>query len=105
MAVLGVVDGIQEDAALGGLREDLGVGAAVVRGGDGEKGFLQVARLVPAADKGQPAPAGELLEARSGGVGDDGDLRPGVQQALDLVLRHRPAADDHAAASLKLESY
>lgn len=104
MAVPHVVYGVDEDASLLALLEDLDVDGGVVGGGNGEEGSVQVAVGIGPPHQLDDAVTGELVEALGGALGDHHHRPSGVEQSPALVLGHRTAPDHHAPATLDVES-
>ena len=98
-----VVDGVADDAFLGGFGEDGTIDCRVVGGGDDEEGIVEVAVFVWALEQRYLAIGGEFGDYRVSLRGDDGDAGVGGAERRDLRLGQMACADDDAWATGEFE--
>jgi hypothetical protein len=101
VAVIDIVDRVDEDAARVGLAV-YGAGDRFRHGGDHESRAVQIGRLEFALTPGDPAIAGERLNCRGGSRRNDRHRCPGRQQSADLGLTDGPSPDKKDWASFEL---
>ena len=92
--------GIVGDVAQPGDRRDLGVHRAVVRRGDDEESIRRIVGLERPQQLGDREPPQLVVDLRR----DDRDPCVAVEQALHLLRRDPPAADDEAVAAAQVEA-
>src|SRR5207244_8345154 len=103
VAVRGVVGGVDPHAARAALARDGGVDAAVVGGGERERGAREGAAGVRPRDMRDPARGRQRRERGRERGTHHRDHGAGGEEALDLALGDRAAAEDDARPALQLD--
>ena len=103
IAIVGIVDDVDDEAKVATLDADLTVKGHVVSSGDKEVYAVHVRGLELTGEILDLALVYPAAESRGDGGAYQGNLAPSLQEAFDLSLRDLAAADYEAGSALDAE--
>ena len=98
-----IVGAVQQNPLSHGLSGNARLHLAIVGGGKGEKGSLQIPLGVAASQPFETPLAGQSLQFPEKLWADQSNAGPGGKQPLDLALRDLAAADNHHQTAADVE--